>query len=194
MSKTLITIGRQIGAGGQQIARRIGETLGIPVYGRELIEKAAEKSGFSSQLFEHRDEKRNFWTNFLGGQDYISDEALFKVQSAAIREIAENGSAIFIGRASNYVLRDMHCLYVFVTSPLEMRVARVAERWNLIPEEAAEDIASREKARRKYYDYYTLGTWGDAAEYDLCIDSSILGMDRTADAIIAFGREAGFIV
>lgn len=203
MSNTLITIGRQFGAGGLGVARCLGDTLGIPVYDRELLSKAAEKSGFSSEFFEHRDEKRGFrfFQSLLGtgrpmsnGQNYINDDALFKIQSTVIRDIAEEGPAIFVGRASNYVLRDKPCLDVFITSPLEVRKTRVAERKGISTEEAEEMIRRREKARRDFYDFFTFGSWGDSAEYDLCIDSSILGIEGTAEAIIDFGRKAGLIV
>ncbi len=203
---TIITIGRQFGSGGLQVARTIGEMLAIPVYDKELLAKAAEKSGFSSEFFERRDEKRGFrfFQSLFGvgrsvapsqgyGQNYINDDDLFKMQSSVIRDIAQNGPAIFVGRASNYVLREMDCLDVFISAPLPVRIRRVAERRGLTPAEAEDLIVKKEKARRDFYDFFTFGSWGNSSEYDLCLDSSILGIEGTAGFIVDFGKKAGLI-
>ena len=141
----LINIGRQFGAGGRGVADVLGERLGIPVYDNELLQKAAEESGFSPAFFKKSDErKRLFRFGSLFGLNRASAYApsaidgteLFKYQSEAIRDIARQGNAIFLGRASDYVLRDMKCLDVFICAPLEDRVARVRERTAMTPEEA----------------------------------------------------------
>ena len=130
---TIINIGRQFGSGGKKVALRIGETLGITVYDNELITKAAEESGFSKELFERSDEKRSMFniSSFFGSgrfgsaQNYVGDNELFKIQSDVIRGIAEKGPAIFVGRCSNYILRDMECLDVFISAPAEERIKRM---------------------------------------------------------------------
>ncbi len=202
MQHTIINIGRQFGAGGHQVAVSIGEILGIPVYDKELIGKAAEKSGFSKEFFEHRDEKRGFkfFLNvFSAGrsagisQNYINDDSLFRMQSSVIREIAENGPAVFVGRACNYVLRDKQCLNVFICSPVANRIKRVAERMNISANEAEALVQKKDKERKDFYDFFTFGEWGNSSNYDLCIDSSVLGIKGTADFIIEFGKKAGVI-
>lgn len=202
MQHTIINIGRQFGAGGLQIATYIGETLGIPVYDKELIGKAAEKSGFSKEFFEHRDEKRGFklFQNMFGAgrtsgisHNYINDDSFFRMQCSVIREIAESGSAIFVGRASNYVLRDMRCLNVFLCSPIANRIKRVAERLNISASEAEALIQKKEKERKEFYNFFTFGEWGDSSNYDLCINSSVLGIEGTANYIVEFGKKAGII-
>ncbi len=200
--KVLINIGRQYGAGGKGVAEILGERLGIPVYDSELLQKAAEESGFSAAFFKKNDERRRLFR--LGGlfgvnraSSYapsgIDETELFKYQSQAIRDIAQQGSAIFLGRASDYVLRDMECLDVFICAPLADRVRRVADRTKMTDEDAERYILKKEKARRDYYNFFTLGDWGVASNYDLCLDSSLVGLEGCADLIIDFGKKAGML-
>ena len=197
--KIIINIGRQFGGGGLGVAHELGRKLGIPVYDKELITKAAQDSGFSKAIFEESDEKKRFFSlssifanRFGDTENYMSDRGLFKMQSETIRKIAEQGSAIIVGRCADYILRDMECtLDVFLTSPLEIRAARIAERSGLSLEEAEKLAEEKDKNRAEYYNYYTFTDWGVASTYDLCIDSSALGIEGTADLIIEFARKAG---
>ncbi|MBR5274766.1 MAG: cytidylate kinase-like family protein [Bacteroidales bacterium] len=197
--KIIINIGRQFGGGGLGVAHELGRKLGIPVYDKELITKAAQDSGFSKAIFEESDEKKRlfslssiFANRFGDTENYMSDRGLFKMQSETIRKIAEQGSAIIVGRCADYILRDMECtLDVFLTSPLEIRAARIAERSGLSLEEAEKLAEEKDKNRAEYYNYYTFTDWGVASTYDLCIDSSALGIEGTADLIIEFARKAG---
>lgn len=197
----IINIGRQFGSGGKEVAMKIGEKLGINVYDNELISKAAEESGFSKELFERSDERRSMFniSSFFGAgrfgsaQNYVGDNELFKIQSEVIRGIAEKGSAIFVGRCSNYILRDLKCLDAFISAPMEERVKRVIDRTGLEEEAAIARIERQDRTRQTYYNFFTFGNWGAASDYDLCVDSSILGIDGTADFIIDFGRKAGLI-
>ena len=197
--KIIINIGRQFGGGGLGVAHELGRKLGIPVYDKELIQKAAQDSGFSKELFEERDEKKRFFSlssifanRYSDTENYMSDSGLFKIQSDTIRKIAEQGSAIIVGRCADYILRDMECtLDVFLASPLEERAARLAERLGISLEEAERMAEEKDKARAEYYNYYTFTDWGVASTYDLCIDSSILGIEGTADFIIEFARKSG---
>ena len=195
--KIIINIGRQFGSGGRQVADEIGRMLGVPVYDGELLSKAAEESGFSRELFVRADEKkRSLWlSNILSSNRFfsqattdncINDNELFRIQSDVIRGIAQKGNAIFVGRAADYILRDMDCLDVFISAPLENRVKRVSERLGISAEEAEDLILNRDKGRKEYYNYMTFGHWGMASNYDLCIDSSILGIEGTGDFIIDF--------
>lgn len=195
----IITIGRQFGSGGKSVADALGRKLGIPVYDSELITKAAQDSGFSAELFVERDEKRRFFSlskiftnTYSDTEDYMSDNGLFKMQSDTIRRIAEQGSAIIVGRCSDYILRDLdNVVDVFLTSPVEVRAERVAERLGISKEKAEEVIEKRDSGRAEYYNYYTFGNWGHATTYDICLDSSLLGIEGTADFIIDFARKAG---
>lgn len=197
--KIIINIGRQFGGGGLGVAHELGKKLGIPVYDKELIKKAAQDSGFSKEVFEESDEKKRlfslssiFANGFSDTENYMSDRGLFKMQSQTIRAIAEQGSAIIVGRCSDYILRDMDfTLDVFLTSPLEVRAARLAERLGITVEEAERLAEEKDRKRAEYYNYYTFTDWGVASTYDLCIDSSILGIEGTADFIIDFAKKSG---
>ena len=196
--KIIITIGRQFGSGGLAVAKELGHRLGIPVYDSELITKAAQDSGFSVEFFEKKDEKRGwasfFSMSFNSNENYMSDGGLFKIQSETIRSIAEQRSAIIVGRCSDYILRDLDCCVdVFLTSPEDIRAERVVERARIPYDKAMEEIVKKDKVRAEYYNYFTFGNWGVASNYDLCIDSSILGIKGTADLIIEFARKKGLV-
>ena len=184
------------------MALALGRKLGIPVYDQELIAKAAEQSGFSKELFANSDEKRNLLAlssfivdvgRFGSADNYMSDNQLFVIQSNVIRSLADKGPAIFIGRCSDYILRDRKCLDVFVTATDEVRIKRIAERMNLTPDQADSLMRKKDRTRETYYNYYTFGNWGVASNYDLCVDSSVLGIEGTADMIIDFCRRAGLM-
>lgn len=195
----IINIGRQFGCGAKEIAVKLGEKLGIPVYDGELINKAAQDSGLSPDLFRKSDEKKLFSISSLITVGYYTDNftsgsSLFKMQSETIMKIASQGSAIIVGRCSDYILREHeNSLNVFLTSPLEDRMRRACERLETCPEEAEDFVTKKDRNRADYYNQFTLGNWGQADTYDLCIDSSILGIEGTADFIIEYARRAGMI-
>ena len=155
--KIIITIGRQFGSGGLAVAKELGRKLGIPVYDNELITKAAQDSGFSAELFVRNDEKKSLFSFsrlFVESESYMSENGLFQMQCETIRRIAEQGSAIIVGRCSDYVLRDMECtLDVFLTAPMENRIARVMERAGIDMDKATEIIEKRDRSRADYYNY-----------------------------------------
>lgn len=201
-NELIINVGRQFGSGGRLVALALGRKLGITVYDQELIAKAAEQSGFSKELFANSDEKRNLLAlssfivdvgRFGSADNYMSDNQLFVIQSNVIRSLADKGPAIFIGRCSDYILRDRKCLDVFVTATYEVRIKRIAERMNITPEQADSLMRKKDRTRETYYNYYTFGNWGVASNYDLCVDSSVLGIEGTADMIIDFCRRAGLL-
>lgn len=201
-NKLIINVGRQFGSGGRLVAQSLGKKLGIPVYDQELITRAAEESGFSKDLFAKSDEKRNLFAlssfivdvgRFGSADNYMSDNQLFVIQSNVIRSIADKESAIFIGRCADYILRDRPCLDVFITATEQVRIKRVASRMNITPEQAQAMMRKRDRTRETYYNYFTFGNWGVASNYDLCVDSSILGIDGTADMIIDFCKRSGLI-
>ena len=197
--KIIITIGRQFGSGGKGVADALGHKLGIPVYDSELIAKAAQDSGFSAELFVQSDEKRRFFSlssifagNYSDTDNYMSDKGLFKMQSETIRNIAELGPAIIVGRCADYILRDMDCaLNVFLTSPVEVRGERIMEEYGLNLDDAMKFVEEQDRKRAEYYNYYTFGEWGAAGTYDICLNSSVLGIKGTADFIIDFATKSG---
>ena len=199
--RNIINVGRQFGSGGKLIALELGEKLSIKVYDNELISKAAEESGFNKELFIKRDENCSLFSGsifFASGRynianNYINDNELFRIQSNIIKNISDKESAIFLGRCSNYILRDRKCLNVFITAPLDVRTERVALRSNISLEEAESLILKQDRTRETYYNYFSFGNWGSASNYDLCIDSSKLDIKSAADFIIDFGKKSGLL-
>ena len=199
---TIITIGRSFGSGGGYIGQAIGKKLGIPFYDNELISKVAEESGYSKSLFADGEEKRSLFSMssfFSSGRmgyidsGYVNDNVMFKIQSEVIRSIAQKGDAVIIGRCADYILRDMKCLNVFICAPEEYRIQRLMREEGLSEDEAEKLMRRKDRTRETYYNYYTFGAWGQAANYNLCVDSSVLGIDGTAEYIIDFARRAGLI-
>ena len=198
---TIINIGRSFGSGGGTIGQAIGKKLGIPFYDNELISRAAEESGYSKNIFAG-EEKRSLFSvsSFFASSrfsymdsGYVNDDVMFNIQSEVIRGIADKGDAVFIGRCADYILRDRKCLNVFICAPEEFRIQRLMKEENLTEDEAEKLMHKKDRTRETYYNYYTFGAWGQAANYHLCVDSSVLGMEGSADFIIDFGRRAGLI-
>ena len=118
---------------------------------------------------------------------YLSNESLFQIQSDAIRKVAEQGSCILVGRCADYILRDYpNSYHIFVTASLEDRIRRIMEYLNVSAKEAEEALKKADKARSSYYNFYTEKIWGAAESYDLCINSSIHGIDKTIELIEGF--------
>lgn len=195
----VINIGRQFGSGGRRIGELLAARLGIRLYDKELINLAAEQSGFGIEHFEKADEQERKgmlttligWSRTLAGgftptRDPLSNEALFKIQSDVIRSVAERESCIFVGRCADYILRDHpRALNIFVTASDEARIRRITDRSGCSEEEARRLLERVDAGRAHYYDYYTSRTWGAAATYHLCIDSSAAGDEQTAEFILA---------
>lgn len=184
-----------MGSGGKEVAELLGERMGIEVFDRELLAVAARESGISPELFEKADEKAQRQSGYLGANifssgfhsGFLSNDNLFKVQSDVIRSIAERQSAIFVGRCADYILRDMdNCYSVFISADRADRITRIATRCPMSEKEAEACIDQTDRKRSSYYGYYTFKTWGAAESYDLCINSSRLGTEGTADAIVSF--------
>ena len=195
MDKIIINVGRQIGSGGRIVAKLLADDFGCKLYDRELLDLAAKESGFSAKFFEQNDERKGFLkslfhlhapfvsdNNFYGNK--FSQESLFQFQSDAIRKAAEEGSCVFVGRCADYVLRDMPCCFsVFLTANMEDRVKCVSERQGINAEAARKFIVSQEDDRSSYYNYYTGKKWGHSASYNLCINTSLLGIEETERVI-----------
>lgn len=193
--KFVITIGRQLGSGGKDIAERLGAKLGVPVYDKQIINEAAKESGLLPSLFEQADEKESKvrpmgWStwglNSTVYSGYINNDTLFGIQSQTIEKLAERGSCVIVGRCADYVLRDAEgVLRVFITAEESDRIERLCGCKGCGAKEAAQSIAQTEKHRAAYYNYYTFKTWGAAESYDLCLNSSLLGVEGCVDVIIA---------
>ncbi len=196
--KIIINIGRQIGSGGRIIAKMLAEEFNCKFFDKELLDLAAKESGFSKKFFEQNDEQKGFFKSLfhvrvpLMGEsnfykDNLSQDSLYKFQSDAIKKVAEEGSCVFVGRTADYVLRDCkNTVSVFITANLDERIKAVCKRHDFDRDTARKYIHSQEETRASYYNYYTGKTWGHSESYDLCVNSSLLGLEGTELFIAEF--------
>lgn len=199
--KFVINVGRQLGSGGKEIGEKLAARFGIDFYDKELINLASEESGLCKEFFEKADEKAS--QGIIGGlfgmrfpfisegampySNCLSNDALFKIQSDVIRRLAAEKSCVFVGRCADYILREHpRCVNVFISASKEDRIARLCQLFNISETAAEEKMEKADKRRSEYYNYYSYNTWGAAASYHLCIDSSVLGIDETVRFIEEF--------
>ncbi len=194
----IINVGRQIGSGGRIIARKLAEEFGCKFYDREILNLAAKESGFSERFFEQNDEQKGFFKSLfhlhvplVGDSNFytntFSQESLYKFQSDAILLAAQQSNCVFVGRTADYVLRDFkNVVNIFITADIDQRIQQVCKRYHLERGEARKFLHERENMRASYYNYYTGKRWGHSESYDLCINSSIMGIDDTEHFVAEF--------
>ena len=188
MKHTVITISRQHGSGGREVGRQLSERLGIPFYDHELIEMAAKSSSIDKSFFENADGKGagGFLDELAAGVHHdlsLSDKA-FLHQSSVIREIASKGVCIIVGRCADYVLRDRaNVLKVFVYADLDSRKERIEHIYKEEDEKALSSIEKTDKKRASYYKFYTGQNFGEAKNYDICLNSSLLGIEKCVEVV-----------
>lgn len=186
MNPTIITISRQHGSGGRELSER----LGIPFYDHELIEMAAESCPIDKSFFENADTKGagGFWYELGENVNLdlsLSDKA-FLHQSSVIRELAKKGGCIIVGRCADYVLKDYaNVLKVFVYADLESRKERIEHIYKEADEKSLSKIEKIDKKRASYYKFYTGQNFGEAKNYDICLNSSLLGIERCVEIVQA---------
>ena len=199
-SHLIITIGRQIGAGGLGVARLLSQEFGLKVYDKELLAAVARESGLDEACFEKRDEKSSRGVlgalqgfrsmlgmyNRAGTDTVMNEDKLFQIQSEVMRGIAAQEDCIIVGRCADYILRDEpRLMSVFISASLDSRVKRIMAGEHLSEEDARRYVEQGDRKRAAYYNYYTFKKWGDSSSYDLCIDSSKLddNIDKVVDLI-----------
>ena len=197
---TIITIGRQYGSGGHEIGEKLAQYFGIKYYDKELLARAAKESGFCTEMLEHHDEKPtnsflynlvmdtySFGYNSSSFVDMPISHKVFLAQFDAIKKLAEEGPSVIVGRCADYALAENpNCLNLFIYGNEECKIKRISEKYNLSRNKAKEMIIKTDKQRQSYYNYYSSKKWGRADSYDLCINSSILGIDGTVKLIVQY--------
>ena len=194
--RTVITIGREFGSGGHEIGMKLAEKLGIKCYDKELLELAAKESGLCEELFASQDEKptNSFLyslvmdTYSLGYTNSYVDmpinHKVFLAQFDAIKKLAERESCVIVGRCADYALEEFdNVLSVFIHADMDARIRRIARIYDLTDAKAKDRIIKTDKKRSSYYNYYTSKRWGEVDSYDLCLNSSVFGIDGTVDMI-----------
>ena len=196
----VIAIGRQFGCGGREVGQRVAQLLDIDYYDKQLLLEASKASGIMPELFEAADERTpkffpSLWPLNLAmagstftGDIPMSDDSIYKAQCQVMKDLVDRKPCVIVGRTADYVLRD-YCpvISVFLHAPIEDRVKRIIERGDCDTHDAAEKRADKiGKLRAEYYNFYTDKLWGHADSYDLCLDSSLLGIEGTAQFIVDF--------
>lgn len=194
MNLPVIALGRQFGSGGREVGRRLAEGLGCPFYDRELITLAAQRAQLREEIFAGKDEKAgNPWlfTGVYEGGPLVrkgrsAEDILFDMQSQVILELAEKGLCVIVGRCGDYVLRraGVPVCSLYLCAPFAWRVAHRMELEHIPESQATDEVRKLDRQRRKYYDTYTGGDWGAPENYDLCINTSVLGVEGTAAALL----------
>ena len=179
---TVIVIGRQYGSDGHDIGKALAERLGVAFYDNEIIQMTAGSTGYTPQFVKDREENMaNSFLYDLVSQMYIySDtqeaprDAIFESEGRVIRELAEKGNCVILGRCADYFLRDRKdCLKVYLHAPEDYRVKRIMKTENLPEEDARQKIRRMDRRRSDNYHYYTKRIWGHSGNYDLTLDTKI---------------------
>jgi len=188
----IITISRQYGSGGRIVGKLLAERLGIPFYDNELITLAAEKTGLAKDYFLNAEETSA--TSLLLSLTTLTpnidsfglplNEKVFLVQSQVIKDVAEKGSCVIVGRSADYVLSDMeNCINVFLQADLKDRVERAITQYGLSEKNAEASVLKTDKRRASYYSYFTGLKWGKSENYDLILNTSRMELEKLVDVI-----------
>ena len=188
----IITIGRQHGSNGHAVAETLAKRLNIPCYSKEIVDRAARDTNFSHEVIRSYDEKRisPFMapsTHFFGmDEGFRLNMQIASAQFDAIRNLANEGDAIFVGRCADYVLRSREdVIRVFLMADMPYRIKTVMGRKDITKDQAKKLIKEVDKDRASYYRYYTDQSWGESSCYDLCLNVGRVGVEGAAEVIEA---------
>ena len=190
--KYIITIGREYGAGGRTVAKRLSELLDIPYYDKDIIRITAQETGFSEEMIHDTEESeagRSFFSWFLPtGMANSTDQAIM-AQAQVMRNLARRGPCVMVGRAADYVLRDFpNLINVFICAEEKDKVQYAIDTFGDTPEKAAKRVKHVDASRQSFYHYLTSEKWGDLTKYDITVNSSPIGKQACADVIIAYAK------
>ena len=197
---TVITIGRQFGSAGREIGEKLAANFGIKCYDKELLTRAAKESGFCEEMIQNHDERPtnsflynlvmdtySFGYNASSFVDMPISHKVFLAQFDTIKKIADEGPCVIVGRCADYALADYkNVLNLFIYGNEECKVKRIMEKYSLAEDKARDMIIKKDKQRQSYYNYYSSKKWGRADSYDLCINSSVLGVEGTVKLITQY--------
>ena len=195
MEKKIITISREFGSGGRTIGRLVAEKLGVPFYDKELVKQISVESGFAPNFVEENGEHapgRSFFAYAFAPQGVpgimnglSTNDFLWNIQCSVILQIADRGPCVIVGRNADYILKDREdVLHVFIHADDEFRQDRIVKLYGQSEKSPSARVAEKDKRRRVNYQHYTGRNWGDAQNFDLCLDSSKLGVEACADIIV----------
>lgn len=193
MSKNIITISRQFGSGGRTVGRMLAERLGVPFYDKELVKQVADETGFDSSFIEENGEfspsKSIFSFAMSQGipcmQNGLSmSDFIFCMQRQVILKLAEQ-PCVIVGRGADYILRERDdCFNVFIHADMQSRAERIVRLYGESEKKPEQRLADKDKKRKIYYKHYTDREWGDAKNYDMCLNSGKIGIEKCVELIL----------
>ena len=200
---TIITIGRQFGSGGHVIGEKLAQHYGIKYFDKELLSRAAQESGFCEEMLKNHDERPTnsflynlvmdtytFGYNSSSFVDMPISHKVFMAQFDTIKKIAEEEPCVIVGRCADYILQEFkNCLNIFIYADEKSKIRRIMEKYDISDDKAKDMMIKKDKQRQSYYNYYSTKKWGRADSYDLCINSSVLGIDGTVKLITQYITE-----
>jgi cytidylate kinase len=191
MRMPVITIAREYGSGGRLIGAEVAKRLDIPFYDKELILLAAKKSGLSEEYIRKTEQIKSasfLYSLYMTSQVLPMSDQIFLVQSKIIRELAEAGPCVLVGRCGDYVLRNMdNVLNVFIYGPMEERIRRATEEYGDDFPNMEDYVRKQDKKRASYYNYFSQNKWGSVHNYHMSLNST-LGVTKASDMICACAR------
>lgn len=195
MEKKIITISREFGSGGRTIGKMVAERLNIPFYDKELVDQIAMESGFAPQYVEEHGEHspgNSFFSYAFAHQGVpgvmnglSTADFLWNIQCNVIMQLAEKGPCVLVGRNADYILKDRKdCLHAFIHADMDFRADRIVRLYGESEKSPEHRLQEKDKRRRVNYQHYTGRTWGTAQNYDVCLNSSTIGIEKCADIIV----------
>ena len=185
MSQIIISVGREFGSGGRVIAEELAKKFNLPIYDRHLITEIANKTGMTAEQIEKHDEapKTRILSRRVRGYSNSIEDNVAEMQFDFIRKKAESGeSFVVVGRCSESKLRDFDCLCsLFIIGDMPCKIKRIMELYDMTEAEAEDFIEKKDKKRKRYHNYHVKLHWGDSRLYDLTVNSSRLGVEKTID-------------
>lgn len=196
MEKKIITISREFGSGGRTIGREVAKKLGIPFYDKELVEQVALESGFAPKFVEEHGEHapgKSHLSYVLSHHSapgvmhgMTTADFLWNIQCGVILQLAEKGSCVIVGRNADYILKDRtDTLHAFIHADMDFRADRIVRLYGESEKSPQARLQEKDKRRRVNYHHYTGRTWGAAQNYDICLNSSVIGVERCAEIIVS---------
>lgn len=199
MAGKIITISREFGSGGRSIGREVAKRLGIPFYDKELVDQVALESGFAPQFVEEHGEhapsrsRLSYVFSHQGVPGVMNGmstaDFLWSIQCNVILQLAEQGPCVIVGRNADYILKDRKdCLDVFIHADMDYRADRIVRLYGESEKSPETRLQEKDKRRKVNYQHYTGRTWGQATNYDLCLNSGVLGIDACVDIIVNLSK------
>ncbi|MBR6784863.1 MAG: cytidylate kinase-like family protein [Clostridia bacterium] len=188
--KKIITISREFGSGGRTIGKHLAEALGVPCYDSEIIEKVAVESGFAEEYIKDKGEYTHpsLLMGLLSSRTIYNgptnEDKIWLIQCKVIKELAEKGPCVIVGRCADYILRGRDdVMKVFIFADPEARAKRIVEVYGEKEDAPAKRLREKDKRRAAYYQHYTDMNWGASRNYDVCLNSSFIGVDKCVDIL-----------